>query len=233
MIQDVQHLQYPSATAIRAALIRICASRPFKAAPRLASFLRFVVEAVLDGRGRSIKAYTVAVEALGRPATFDPATDAYVRVEAGRLRLALSRYYDDIGAEDPVIIDVGRGSYVPLFRLRAVADPNTDLLWLAGPVAAARDQTLPRPCLAPAAVVADLSSALSALRECHFLFAECHHAMTLVCSNAAKLSAELAISRSVVERSHRLIARAQSLRHGQSTPSSNDREIKVRLPVEA
>lgn len=106
----------PSASDCAAALERVTASPKFKAAPRLAAFLRFVVETALAGASDSIKAYTVAVGALGRTQNFDPATDASVRVEAGRLRRALARYYAD--GRDPVIIALPRGQYVPEFRWR-------------------------------------------------------------------------------------------------------------------
>jgi len=111
----------PSADEVRSALGRIVASSHFRASPQLAAFLRFVVEAVLAGAGGRIKGYTIAVEALGRDASFNPQTDPIVRVEAARLRRALERYYADEGANDPVVIDLPRGGYVPSFLPRAVA----------------------------------------------------------------------------------------------------------------
>jgi hypothetical protein len=115
----------PSPNAARAALRRLTGSAPFKGAPQLSAFLRYVVETVLDGHAGSIKAYTVAIEALGRPHSFDPTADAIVRVEAGRLRHALARYYDGDGADDPVLIDLPRGSYVPEFHWRDNIDGRT------------------------------------------------------------------------------------------------------------
>ena len=109
----------PRADEIRAARDRIVASPNFRASPQLAAFLRFVVEAALSGRSDRIKGYTIAVEALGRDADFDPQADPIVRVEAGRLRRAIERYYANGGANDPIAIELPRGSYVPLFRYRA------------------------------------------------------------------------------------------------------------------
>jgi len=108
-----------SAPEIRGALERVVASAPFRASPQLAAFLRFVVEAVLEGQAERLKGYTIAVEALRRPESFDPQTDPIVRVEAARLRRALQRYYADEGRDDPVIITLPRGTYVPTFALRA------------------------------------------------------------------------------------------------------------------
>ena len=101
---------------IRRQLVRIVGSAPLIGSLRLTRFLTFVVKATLAGEGARIKAYTIAVEALGRGSDFDPQADPIVRVEAGRLRTALARYYADAGRDDPVTIELPRGSYVPTFR---------------------------------------------------------------------------------------------------------------------
>jgi hypothetical protein len=104
------------AAEIREQLHRIIAGATFRGSLRLTSFLRFVVEAVLTGRGSRIKAYTVAVEALGRPDDFDPQNDPIVRVEAVRLRQALANYYAGTGIDDLIVIEMPRGCYVPIFH---------------------------------------------------------------------------------------------------------------------
>ncbi|HVX91599.1 MAG TPA: hypothetical protein VG985_00100 [Xanthobacteraceae bacterium] len=122
------------AEEIREACTRVVASPAFRASPQLSAFLRFVVEATLSGQSERIKGYTIAVEALGRDADFDPQTDPIVRVEAGRLRRALERYYGETGADDPVAIELPRGSYVPVFNRRNVAVVRPTLierLWRA------------------------------------------------------------------------------------------------------
>jgi len=109
----------------------------FRTSPQLVSFLRFVVEAVLSGKSDRIKGYTIAVEVLRRDAKFDPRIDPIVRVEAGRLRRTIDRYYRGPGADDPVVIDLPRGGYVPVFRRSdaatgspsAHAGPRTQLGW--------------------------------------------------------------------------------------------------------
>ncbi len=113
-----QHDEISSIREIRAALDRVLASPPFPNSPQLLAFLRFVVEAALKGEVDHIKGYTIAVEALGRDQSFDPQTDPIVRVEAGRLRRALQQYYAGPGVDDPVIIDLPLGGYIPEFRRR-------------------------------------------------------------------------------------------------------------------
>ena len=108
----------PGPQEVRATVERMTASEAFVRSPQLAAFLRFVVEAVLEGRSDRIKGYTIAVEVLRRDASFDPQSDPIVRVDATRLRRAIERYYAGAGTDDPVIIDLPRGSYVPTFRRR-------------------------------------------------------------------------------------------------------------------
>jgi hypothetical protein len=106
----------PLTNGVREQLGRITADNAFRGAPRLSHFLTFVVEATLAGRAATIKAYTIAVEAFGRGSDFDPQNDPIVRVEAGRLRAALARYYTGPGCDDPLVIELPRGTYVPVFR---------------------------------------------------------------------------------------------------------------------
>jgi TolB-like protein len=106
----------PSVDEVRGTLGRMLASDVFRGSPQLAAFLRYVVEGTLRGEADRIKGYTIAIEALGRDDTFDPQTDPIVRVEAARLRRAISRYYAGPGAEEAVQIELPLGSYVPVFR---------------------------------------------------------------------------------------------------------------------
>lgn len=100
---------------VRAELDRILASDIFRSAPQLTAFLSYVVEQALTGRAGELKGYTIAVEAFGRPAEFDPQSDPIVRVEAGRLRKALNLYFAAEGVRDPIRITIPVGAYVPSF----------------------------------------------------------------------------------------------------------------------
>ncbi len=105
----------PDANAIRQQLERIVASPDFEGSDRIRRFLRFLVEETLDGRGGRLKGYYIAVELLGRDASFDPLVDPIVRIEAGKVRRALEHYYLTSGADDLVIIEVPKGGYMPVF----------------------------------------------------------------------------------------------------------------------
>lgn len=101
---------------VRDALRRITRSTFVPEGSLLATMLTYVVETTLDGNARAIKAYTIAVEALGRGADFDPDRDSTVRVAAMRLRQALDLYYAGPGALDPLRIRLVPGSYRPSFE---------------------------------------------------------------------------------------------------------------------
>ncbi len=108
----------------RDALARVMSSDAFRGAPQLASFLAYIVDLTLEGRSGEIKGYTIATQALGRDADFDPQTDPIVRVEAMRLRRALEAYYAEAGAADPLRITIPRGTYIPAFEPVAAAVPD-------------------------------------------------------------------------------------------------------------
>lgn len=114
-------LDVPAPEEIRGALEAIVDSDIFRRSPQLGVFLRFVVEAALQGKSDTLKGYTIGVEALKRNADFDPQIDPIVRVEATRLRRAMERYYAGSGAGAAVRIRLGRGSYVPSFSYQVGA----------------------------------------------------------------------------------------------------------------
>ena len=92
----------------------------FSHSPQLKRFLRFAVAKTLAGEGQKLKEYTIAVEALGKPETFDPRLDSIVRVEARRLRNKLHLYYTTRGASDDIFIRFEQGHYVPRVAKRSV-----------------------------------------------------------------------------------------------------------------
>jgi len=109
--------------AVRAQLERIRSSAEFQVPERARSFLSYIVDQTLAGRADRIKAYSIATEVFGRDATFDAQNDPIVRIEAGRIRQALEKYYLTAGVKDPIRITVPKGGYVPIFE--AMADAET------------------------------------------------------------------------------------------------------------
>jgi adenylate cyclase len=119
---------FPS-SIVKAQMERILNSPEFKATDAQRAFLRYVVEKTLAGHADAIKGYTVATEVFGRHEDFDQATDPIVSIQANKLRRALERYYLVGGQNDPVRIEIPKGSYVPLFQKQAPS-PRNDRLHL-------------------------------------------------------------------------------------------------------
>jgi hypothetical protein len=84
----------------------------------LCKLLRYLAEHSLDHPGIALKEYQIATEVLGRPAGFDPQSDSTVRVQAGRLRVKLAEYYANEGPDDPIVVEIPKGSYALTFHLR-------------------------------------------------------------------------------------------------------------------
>ena len=115
----------PTAQAVRRELKKVLGSADFDAPRRSLEFLRFIVEETLAGRGEAISQTTIATKVFGRKDDFDAIVDPIVRIQAGRLRRSLERYYLLSGAQDPVRIELPKGTYVPVFRACNVAEAGT------------------------------------------------------------------------------------------------------------
>ncbi|MFB3903519.1 MAG: hypothetical protein ACE15E_08705 [Acidobacteriota bacterium] len=102
--------------AVLAQLDKILVTPLFAHSDRLTRFLRFVVQETLEGRGAQLKEYHVGLAVFDRDESFDPRADPIVRVEAGRLREKLAKYYEVEGARDSIVISLPRGSYVAKVR---------------------------------------------------------------------------------------------------------------------
>jgi TolB-like protein/tetratricopeptide (TPR) repeat protein len=112
---------------VRAELTRILQSPLFAQSERLGRFLRFTVDAVLAGKGDSLKEYVLGTEVYDRKSPYHPSQDSIVRTEARRLRAKLKEYYESEGREDPIFIYFQPGTYVPVFRRNELAaTPTSD-----------------------------------------------------------------------------------------------------------
>ncbi|MEF0942958.1 hypothetical protein [Rhizobium sp. BR 362] len=122
-----EEVSSPDTWEIREQLRRILASEEFLAPERGRKFLEYVVEETLAGRSDYLKAYTIAQEVFTRDASFDAQNDPVVRIEAGRIRRGLERYYLVAGGADRIVITIPKGAYIPCFRYAAAAEMLPDL----------------------------------------------------------------------------------------------------------
>ncbi len=87
----------------------------------MSRFLRFLAERHLEGSDNQLKESVIAVGVFGRKSDHDPSQDSIVRTEASRLRARLAEYYVGEGKDDGIVIDVPKGGYIPVFRVRDAA----------------------------------------------------------------------------------------------------------------
>lgn len=114
----------PDAEIIMRQLQLILESPDFRATKLQRAFLKFVVTKTIAGESDEIKGYTVATEVFDRNEDFDQSVDPIVSIHANKLRRALERYYLTEGANDPLIIDIPKGSYVPTFSVQEAEAPE-------------------------------------------------------------------------------------------------------------
>ncbi|NGO54654.1 hypothetical protein [Allomesorhizobium camelthorni] len=130
-------LELPGEVDIRAQLGRILSSPDFDVPDRARKLLTYVIEETIADRAVRLKAYSIATEVFGRAASFDAQSDPAVRIEASRVRRALERYYLIAGQDDPIVITIPKGGYVPVFTWSNQVSARVDAE-VAEPVAPVR-----------------------------------------------------------------------------------------------
>jgi len=108
-----------SVAAVEEQLERIFRDPHFTESAILKKFLSFIVQETIHGRSNCLKEYTIAINVLEKPSSFNPQENGIVRIHAGRLRRALLQYYNEMGSEDEVVITIPKGKYVPFFANRS------------------------------------------------------------------------------------------------------------------
>ena len=101
---------------------RIVESSALHGSESLCRLLRYLANRSLHDPGTTIREHEIAVEVFGRSA-FDPRIDSTVRVNVTRLRAKLFDYYNGSGAEDPILVELPKGSYNIVFQSRPVEPP--------------------------------------------------------------------------------------------------------------
>ncbi len=112
-------------------VLRIVGSRVFNKASQLREILIYVTQQVLLDQEIAIPEHEIACKVLGRREGFNPNDDNIVRVQAGHLRKKLDQYFSTEGLEEPFVLVIPKGTYVPHFVPRqnvAPAEKATDNL---------------------------------------------------------------------------------------------------------
>jgi hypothetical protein len=124
---------------------RTAASASLRKSRRLRDLLLFVCERALADPGNALREQEIGTAVFGRPADFDTSHDTLVRVHASQLRKRLQQHFTSDGASEPIIIEIPKGTYVPVFREREPRpEPPTNgrASAVAAPVARPRATTV-------------------------------------------------------------------------------------------
>jgi len=95
---------------------RILQSECFRSADSMRNLLGFLAAKLLAGEADQLKEYSIGVDALGKPPTYDTRSDSTVRVQIGRLRLKLAEYYRTQGALDSLVLEIPKGQLHLTYR---------------------------------------------------------------------------------------------------------------------
>jgi hypothetical protein len=112
---------------------RIIASPHLAKSGRLCSFLQYVCEEALLGRGDQLNEQKIGVHVYERKADYDSAEDNIVRSHASRLRQRLEAYFLIEGQNETLRLTLPRGGYIPQFTTVAaslgdpLASPRTNV----------------------------------------------------------------------------------------------------------
>jgi hypothetical protein len=116
----------PKSEECWALLERVGASPGLRRAPRLREFFDYVARRSLRDGCNQIHEQEIGIAVFGRTADYDTSVDNIVRANATELRKRIETYFESEGSHEPLIVEIPRGSYAPVFRHRpalAIAEP--------------------------------------------------------------------------------------------------------------
>lgn len=95
---------------------RVISSSAFQRSNRLRDLFTYIAERTIRGEVSELTEQHIGQVVFGKPAGYSPNEDSSVRVHARQLRLKLHEYFDGDGRGEPLIVEIPKGTYVPVFR---------------------------------------------------------------------------------------------------------------------
>jgi hypothetical protein len=97
---------------------RVASSSTFERSPRLRAFFVHVCQCALDNRPEAATEQQIGIHVYDRPPGYNPNEDNIVRSQARQLRMKLEHHFANEGKEEPVVITIPKGRYLPVFEAR-------------------------------------------------------------------------------------------------------------------
>src|SRR5438309_2719509 len=97
---------------------RLASSAVFQKAHRLRAFFLYVSRCALENRPEQATEQQIGMHVFEREAGYNPNDDNIVRAQARLLRMKLEHYFANEGKDDPYLITIPKGQYLPMFESR-------------------------------------------------------------------------------------------------------------------
>lgn len=119
---------------------RVASSSTFEKSPRLRAFFRHVCQCALEHKPEAATEQQIGIHVYDRPPGYNPNEDNIVRSQARLLRMKLEHYFANEGKDEPVVITIPKGRYLPVFEPRSEEPPANHVA--AAPVQGKRRRLL-------------------------------------------------------------------------------------------
>ncbi len=97
---------------------RVAVSVTLEKSPRLRAFFLHVCKCALENRSDEATEQQIGIYVYGRQPSYNPNEDNIVRSQARVLRMKLEHHFVNEGKDEPVIITIPKGQYLPIFEAR-------------------------------------------------------------------------------------------------------------------
>lgn len=100
---------------------RISATAPFRKSARFRDLLRYLAEQAIKGNHDHLTETKIGHAVFLKPDDYSPTEDSTVRVHVRQLRLKLHEYFDTVGRDEKITIEIPKGGFLPVFQ--AINEP--------------------------------------------------------------------------------------------------------------
>jgi hypothetical protein len=101
---------------------RVSNGSQLAASPKLREFLNYIVDCALRECPEEASEQQIGVNVFGRKPGYNSSEDSIVRSQARLLRQKLASFFKEEGASEPIIIEIPKGHYLPVFKKRSISE---------------------------------------------------------------------------------------------------------------
>jgi len=97
---------------------RVASSATFEKSPRLRAFFLHVCRCAIEDKSDEATEQQIGIYVYGRQPSYNSNDDNIVRSQARQLRMKLEHHFVNAGKDEPVVITIPKGQYLPVFETR-------------------------------------------------------------------------------------------------------------------